>query len=229
MTFTHGVASFDPTSSGVLLWVRAEGVATVRWKVAVDHAAAVPLHEGDATVDPDTGIAVADVGGLEPSTTYHYWFEAPSPDQPNAAKIAPGAPSGDSSRTGGAFFPIVSVWRFSTRSSTRAPFRLMEPATDGVSIRTRGVSRSTTSRARSARGASAVGSAPGWGTGTCLPSMVRVAGTIDTDVQKALDQDDQRAKVDYLLLNGKDLIYRLNDQYGGAIGLSSGFSFADGD
>lgn len=60
-------------------------------------------------------------------------------------------------------------------------------------------------------------------------SMVRVAGTIDTDVQKALDQDDQRAKVDYLLLNGKDLIYRLNDQYGGAIGLSSGFSFADGD
>ena len=60
-------------------------------------------------------------------------------------------------------------------------------------------------------------------------SMIRVAGTIDADVQKALDQDDQRAKVDYLLLNGKDLIYRLNDQYGGAIGLSSGFSFADGD
>ena len=60
-------------------------------------------------------------------------------------------------------------------------------------------------------------------------SMIRVAGTINTDVQKALDQDDQRAKVDYLLLNGKDLIYRLNDQYGGAIGLSSGFSFADGD
>ncbi len=60
-------------------------------------------------------------------------------------------------------------------------------------------------------------------------SMIRVAGTIDADVQKALDQNDQRAKVDYLLLNGKDLIYRLNDQYGGAIGLSSGFSFADGD
>lgn len=60
-------------------------------------------------------------------------------------------------------------------------------------------------------------------------SMVRVAGTIDTDVEKALANDEQRAKVDYLLLNGKDFIYRLNDQYGGAIGLSSGFSFSDGD
>jgi predicted lipoprotein len=60
-------------------------------------------------------------------------------------------------------------------------------------------------------------------------SMVRVAGTIDPDVEKALANDEQRAKVDYLLLNGRDFIYRLNDQYGGAIGLSSGFSFSDGD
>ncbi|NTF30715.1 imelysin family protein [Rhizobium skierniewicense] len=60
-------------------------------------------------------------------------------------------------------------------------------------------------------------------------SMVRVSGTIEPDVEKALDDDKERAKVDYLLLNGKDLIYRINDQYGGAVGLSSGFSFADGD
>lgn len=60
-------------------------------------------------------------------------------------------------------------------------------------------------------------------------SMVRVAGTIEPDVEKALADDKQRSKVDYLLLNGKDLIYRINDQYGGAIGLSSGFSFSDGD
>lgn len=60
-------------------------------------------------------------------------------------------------------------------------------------------------------------------------SMVRVSGTIEPDVAKALDDDRERSKVDYLLINGKDLIYRLNDQYGGAIGLSSGFSFADGD
>ncbi|MDQ1195269.1 imelysin family protein [Agrobacterium sp. SORGH_AS 787] len=60
-------------------------------------------------------------------------------------------------------------------------------------------------------------------------SMVRVSGTINPDVEKALADDKERAKVDYLLLNGKDLIYRINDQYGGAIGLSSGFSFSDGD
>lgn len=60
-------------------------------------------------------------------------------------------------------------------------------------------------------------------------SMVRVAGTIEPDVEQALNDDQQRSRIDYLLINGKDLIYRLNDQYGGAIGLSSGFSFADGD
>lgn len=60
-------------------------------------------------------------------------------------------------------------------------------------------------------------------------SMVRVTGTIGPDIERALADDKERAKVDYLLLNGKDLIYRINDQYGGAIGLSSGFSFSDGD
>ncbi len=60
-------------------------------------------------------------------------------------------------------------------------------------------------------------------------SMVRVSTTIDPDIEKTLSNEKERAKVDYLLLNGKDLIYRINDQYGGAIGLSSGFSFADGD
>ena len=60
-------------------------------------------------------------------------------------------------------------------------------------------------------------------------SMVRVSGNIEPDVEKALSDDKERGKVDYLLLNGRDLIYRINDQYGGAIGLSSGFSFSDGD
>lgn len=60
-------------------------------------------------------------------------------------------------------------------------------------------------------------------------SMARVARTIEPDIEKALADDAQRGKIDYLLLNGKDLIYRINDQYGSAIGLSSGFSFSDGD
>lgn len=62
-----------------------------------------------------------------------------------------------------------------------------------------------------------------------LKSMIRTTGKIDTDIAKALDNDEDRGRVDYLLLNGKDLIYRLNDQYGAAIGLGAGFSFSDGD
>jgi alkaline phosphatase D len=82
MTFGHGVASFDPTPSGVLLWARAEGAATLRWKVVLDPGAAAVAREGEAPVDPDTGIAVVDVEGLEPATTYHYWFEAGPVEHP---------------------------------------------------------------------------------------------------------------------------------------------------
>jgi predicted lipoprotein len=60
-------------------------------------------------------------------------------------------------------------------------------------------------------------------------SMIRVAGSLDSNIEAVLKNDTQRGKVNYLLVNGRDLISRLNDQYGGAIGLSSGFSFSDGD
>lgn len=49
------------------------------------------------------------------------------------------------------------------------------------------------------------------------------------DIELALDDPDQRARLDYIVLNLKDVIIRLNDNYGGAIGLGAGFSFADGD
>jgi predicted lipoprotein len=62
-----------------------------------------------------------------------------------------------------------------------------------------------------------------------LKSMIRVAGTIDPNVEEAVAEDTERQKLDFLLLNGRDLIARLNDSYGGAIGLTSGFSFSDGD
>ncbi|MHA7969434.1 imelysin family protein [Rhizobium sp. CAU 1783] len=60
-------------------------------------------------------------------------------------------------------------------------------------------------------------------------SLSRVAGTIDPDVEKAVTDPAERAKLDFLLLNSKDLILRLNNDYGGAIGLAAGFSFSDGD
>ncbi|KKX31752.1 imelysin family protein [Rhizobium sp. LC145] len=62
-----------------------------------------------------------------------------------------------------------------------------------------------------------------------MKSMIRVAGTIDPDVEKAVADQTERQKLDFLLLNGRDLITRLNNGYGSAIGLTSGFSFSDGD
>ncbi|MBP1851417.1 imelysin family protein [Rhizobium halophytocola] len=66
-----------------------------------------------------------------------------------------------------------------------------------------------------------------------LKSVERKAGELDrdvkSDVELSVKDNEARAKLDYILLNAKDLILRLNDQYGGAIGLSAGFSFSDGD
>jgi predicted lipoprotein len=62
-----------------------------------------------------------------------------------------------------------------------------------------------------------------------LKSMLRVSAEMNSDIEAAVIDEAQRQKLDFLLLNGRDLITRLNDHYGGAIGLTSGFSFSDGD
>ncbi len=62
-----------------------------------------------------------------------------------------------------------------------------------------------------------------------LTSLRRVAPTIDPDIAKAVSQPDDRQKIAFVLVNSRDLILRLNGEYGGAIGLNAGFSFADGD
>ncbi|MCA1969027.1 MAG: hypothetical protein LDL42_07835 [Rhizobium sp.] len=60
-------------------------------------------------------------------------------------------------------------------------------------------------------------------------SLVRVANDIDPDIEAAVADPIERTKLDFLLLNSKDLILRLGNDYGGAIGLTAGFSFSDGD
>ncbi|MET3600386.1 imelysin family protein [Martelella mangrovi] len=60
-------------------------------------------------------------------------------------------------------------------------------------------------------------------------SVEGVVGDMNPDIEVVLSDPDQIAKLDYLLINTKDLILRLNDRYGGAIGLGAGFSFSDGD
>ncbi|MCP8897217.1 hypothetical protein KYK29_20005 [Shinella daejeonensis] len=60
-------------------------------------------------------------------------------------------------------------------------------------------------------------------------SLRRVLPTLDPDIARAVSDPDQRQKIDFLLVNSRDLITRLDGEYGGAIGLNAGFSFADGD
>lgn len=62
-----------------------------------------------------------------------------------------------------------------------------------------------------------------------IDNMVRTASRIDTDIERAVQTDEDRIRLDYLLDNTKDLTLALSDRFGGAIGLSAGFSFADGD
>lgn len=60
-------------------------------------------------------------------------------------------------------------------------------------------------------------------------SLVRVTEEIDLPIDEAIADDEQRGKLDFIVLNTDDLLQRLNRDFGGAIGLSAGFSFADGD
>lgn len=62
-----------------------------------------------------------------------------------------------------------------------------------------------------------------------MKSLKRTAAGITPDIEAALGQPEERAKLDFLMLNGKDLILRLSEDYGKALGLGAGFSFSDGD
>ncbi|THV23995.1 imelysin family protein [Peteryoungia ipomoeae] len=60
-------------------------------------------------------------------------------------------------------------------------------------------------------------------------SLSRVSADIKPDVAAIFEDPTQIAKLDFLLLNSRDLILRLNNDLGGGIGLAAGFSFSDGD
>ncbi len=81
--FTHGVASFDPTSDAVLLWTRLSGQTAVRWVLARDPGLRDEVAGGEATTGPDRdGTVVVDATGLDPGTTYWYRFTAGTEDSP---------------------------------------------------------------------------------------------------------------------------------------------------
>lgn len=62
-----------------------------------------------------------------------------------------------------------------------------------------------------------------------LKSLRQVASRLPKDVETAVTEKDEREKLDFILLNSRDLIVRLNNDLGGGLGLAAGFSFSDGD
>ncbi len=62
-----------------------------------------------------------------------------------------------------------------------------------------------------------------------LDRLIATAGSIDPDVEAAIANPAERAKIDTLLADTRALTTDLSDGYGVDIGLSAGFSFADGD
>ncbi|WP_438750637.1 imelysin family protein [Pararhizobium sp. O133] len=62
-----------------------------------------------------------------------------------------------------------------------------------------------------------------------LQAIVDDADQIDLPIDEAIADDEQRALLNRILQNTNDVLQRLNLDFGAAIGLTSGFSFADGD
>lgn len=62
-----------------------------------------------------------------------------------------------------------------------------------------------------------------------LDKLIATAPSVNPDIEAAIGNDAERAKIDTLLSDSRDLTTGFSDDYGTAIGLSAGFSFADGD
>jgi phosphodiesterase/alkaline phosphatase D-like protein len=97
--FRHAVASFDPTSSAVLLWTRLSGgdeadVVEAEWEVARDPDMGDVVASGRARTGPERDhTVVVDVDGLTPATTYWYRFRAGGDRSPvGRTRTLPDAP-----------------------------------------------------------------------------------------------------------------------------------------
>ena len=78
-TFTHGVASGDPTAHGVVIWTRISGITdalvAVKWTVATDESLTNIVVQGVAASSAAVDWTIhVDVPGLAAGTTYFYGF-----------------------------------------------------------------------------------------------------------------------------------------------------------
>lgn len=90
--FTHGVASGDPLSDGVILWTRfVGGDGRIAWEVAEDDAFTRIAQRGEAQASAASDFCVkADVRGLAPGRSYFYRFLSGSgPSLPGCTRTAP--------------------------------------------------------------------------------------------------------------------------------------------
>jgi alkaline phosphatase D len=106
--FALGVASGDPSSSGVVLWTRLApdpvngggmpgDAVNVRWEIAADEAMTKIVQRGIATARPDLAHSVhAEVDGLRPGRWYWYRFDVGGDASPiGRTRTAPAIGAGD--------------------------------------------------------------------------------------------------------------------------------------
>ncbi len=82
--FHHGVASFEPTDSAVLLWTRVTDLEpSVEWTIAADPGLRQTVRSGwTSTGSGQDHTVTVDVEGLEPGTSYWYRFRCGSIHSP---------------------------------------------------------------------------------------------------------------------------------------------------
>ncbi|MDS1310984.1 alkaline phosphatase D family protein [Marinobacter xiaoshiensis] len=98
--FTHGVASGDPLSDGVVLWTRVvpdrdfENAVSVAWEVATDAGFENLVHSGTAAAKNAHDFTVkVDVRGLGAGQTYYYRFRTSDSQSPVGTTLT--LPEGD--------------------------------------------------------------------------------------------------------------------------------------
>ena len=119
--FALGIASGDPTPTGVVLWTRlaprpleplgglGDARIEVKWELAEDEQFARVVQKGAATAIPELAHSVhAEVNGLKPGRWYHYRFlTADGPSAVGRTRTAP-APTDDASLA----FSVASCQHF---------------------------------------------------------------------------------------------------------------------
>ena len=96
--FSHGVASGDPLTDGVILWTRIAGATEatkVWWEIAPkpDFKYRVAVGEGETSADSDYTFKM-DVSGLEAGKTYYYRFMSLGRTSPTGrTRTAPSGPT----------------------------------------------------------------------------------------------------------------------------------------